>query len=231
VSTLAPPELAPFWGGWLPAMGIAWRVFDLIASGIWAISGAILAARQGFDVTGIFTIALVSATGGGLLRDGLFLQAGPPALVRTPAYVILAGAAALLVWAFGNRFEGRFAQVVMIADALGLGAFAVVGMKLALAAGLSLPAVALVGVVNAVGGGILRSVFLRQIPEVFRPGELTALAALSGCVLYLAMTRALAVDDGLAAACSVATVAIVRIVSVRYRVMTSPARGYRREDP
>jgi uncharacterized membrane protein YeiH len=83
-------------------MSAALHAFDLAASSIWATSGALLAARRGFDVTGIFAVALVSATGGGLLRDGLFLQGGPPALVRTPAYVIVAGAAALAVWAFGQ---------------------------------------------------------------------------------------------------------------------------------
>jgi uncharacterized membrane protein YeiH len=88
-------------------MGFAWRAFDLVASFIWAASGALLAARRGFDVTGIFAVALVSSTGGGLLRDGLFLQAGPPALVRTPAYVVIAGGAALVVWLFGKRVEGN----------------------------------------------------------------------------------------------------------------------------
>jgi uncharacterized membrane protein YeiH len=209
-------------------MGFAWRAFDLVASFIWAASGALLAARRGFDVTGILAVALVSSTGGGLLRDGLFLQAGPPALVRTPAYVVIAGGAALVVWLFGKRVEGNrlVSRVAMIADALGLGAFAVVGMHLALATGLSSPAVVLVGVVNAVGGGILRSVFLHQVSEVFRPGELTALAALVGCILYLVLTRTFAVGDAVSAACTVALVAAVRIVSVRYRLKTSPARGF-----
>jgi uncharacterized membrane protein YeiH len=213
-------------------MGFAWRGFDLGASFIWATSGALLAARRGFDVTGIFAVALVSSTGGGLLRDGLFLQAGPPALVRTPAYVIIAGACALAVWAFGNRLEGHrlLSHTVMVADALGLGVFAVVGMHLSIAAGLSLPAVVLVGVVNAVGGGILRSVFLHQIPEVFRPGELTALAAAVGCAIYLVMARGFRIDDPVAAACTVGAVAIVRILSVRYRFKTSPARGFERFD-
>jgi uncharacterized membrane protein YeiH len=218
-----PP--AAFWGGWLPAMSLAWRAFDLVASAIWAASGAILGARKGFDVTGIFAVALFSATGGGLLRDGLFLQAGPPALVRTPAYVIIAGAAALVVWAFGERIP-RFSRAVMIADAFGLGAFAVVGMKLALASGLSLPAVALVGVVNAVGGGVVRSILVNEVPEVFRPGEWMALAALVGCVVYLALIRGLQIDDDVASASAVGTVAVVRTLSVHYRFLTTPARGF-----
>jgi uncharacterized membrane protein YeiH len=209
-------------------MGLAWRAFDLGASFMWATSGALLAARRGFDVTGIFAVALVSATGGGLLRDGLFLQAGPPAVVRTSAYVIIAGATALGVWMFGDRIERYrlLSDTLMIADALGLGAFAVVGMHLSIASGLSLPAVVLVGVVNAVGGGILRSVFLHQVPEVFRPGELTALAAFVGCVLYLLLRRGFAMGDAVSAGCTVTVVALVRMLSVRFRFKTRPARGF-----
>ncbi len=229
-----PPSLAESvndWGhggAWVPPMGTALHAFDLAASFIWATSGALLAAKRGFDVTGIFAVALVSATGGGLLRDGLFLQSGPPALVRTPAYVIFAGAAALAVWAFGRHVEGHrlLSRTVMLADALGLGAFAVVGMHLSLAAGLSLPGVALVGVVNAVGGSILRSALLLQIPEVFRPGELTALAALIGCIVYLVFRRLFGISDAVSATCTIVVVALVRVASVRYRFVTSPARGF-----
>lgn len=62
---------------------------DYGATFLWAISGALVAARRGYDIAGVFTIALVTATGGGLLRDGLFLQNGPPELVQSPAYLVL----------------------------------------------------------------------------------------------------------------------------------------------
>ena len=105
--------------------------FEFGATFLWTVSGALLGARQGYDIIGIMMLALVSSTGGGLLRD----------------------------------------------DALGLGAYAVVGMNRAEAAGLSLLGVALVGMVNAVGGGLLRSVLLAREPRLFRPGTLEAAAA------------------------------------------------------
>src|SRR5262245_23823894 len=155
--------------------------FDYGATFLWAISGALVAARRGHDLSGVFALALVSATGGGLIRDGLFLQQGPPALVRTPAYLLIVAAAALIVLAIGARLQrlAHYSHLVDLVDALGLGAYAVVGMQLSLAAGLSLPGVALVGVVNAVGGGVLRDLFTRQPIEVFQPGTLTASAALA----------------------------------------------------
>jgi uncharacterized membrane protein YeiH len=214
-------------GALRPVLGLAWRTFDFSASLIWATSGALLAARRGYDMTGIFAVALVSSTGGGLLRDGLFLQEGPPALVRTPAYLVIAGVATLSVFAFGKRLDDhRLLSRTLMADAVGLGVFAVVGMHLALRANLNLPAVVFVGVVNAIGGGILRSLFLHETPEVFRPGEFTALAAFIGCVVYVVLARLLALDDRLCAGVSVAATALLRILSVRYRLKTIGARGF-----
>src|SRR4051812_31617998 len=123
--TLEPKGVEQLWS----AAGVAFRYFDLGATFLWASSGAVLAARRGYDLTGIFVIALVSSCGGGLLRDALFLQAGPPILVRTPTYVIVTLLASLLTWRFGETLHGRLPRPVVrlteLADALGLGAFAV----------------------------------------------------------------------------------------------------------
>ncbi len=67
--------------------------FDIGATFIWAITGAGLGVRKGYDVTGVFVMAFVSALGGGLLRDGIFLQHGPPEAVRQPAYLLTVSSA------------------------------------------------------------------------------------------------------------------------------------------
>lgn len=71
--------------------------FEYPATFLWAVSGATLAARRGYDIAGIFTIALVTAAGGGVLRDAVFLQGAPPILVRTPIYLELVAGGTLLV--------------------------------------------------------------------------------------------------------------------------------------
>jgi uncharacterized membrane protein YeiH len=209
------------------AEGLALRYFDVGATALWAISGAVLAARRGYDLTGIFAIALVSSCGGGLLRDALFLQSGPPVIVRTPSYVIVTLVAAILVWLLGEKLHGRLpnpvVQLTIIADAIGLGAFAVVGMKLSLGASISVAGAMLVGVVNAVGGGIVRSVLLHRTPEVFRPGELTAIAALVGTLLYAALALGLRVDETVAGLAAMALAAATNWTSRRFRFRTRPA--------
>jgi uncharacterized membrane protein YeiH len=202
--------------------------FDYGATFLWGVSGALVAARRGYDIAGIVALALVSATGGGLLRDGLFLQNGPPALVRTPAYLLIVAGAALLVLLIGVKLHRlpAFARLIDTVDALGLGAYAVVGMQLSLEAGLSLPGVVLVGVVNAVGGGVLRDVLMRQDPEIFKPGTLMAAAAMAGCLAYLLLAKGLSAPSYVAAWVTIAVAFVVRTISVRYGVRTHPLPGF-----
>jgi uncharacterized membrane protein YeiH len=221
--SLPYPDVEQLWH----ASGVAFRYFDWVATLLWAASGAVLAARRGYDLTGIFAIALVSSCGGGLLRDALFLQAGPPMLVRTPSYVVLTLVASLFTWRMGESLQGRVPKTVVrltgLADALGLGAFAVVGMRLALAASISVPGAMLVGVVNAVGGGVLRSLLLHRTPVVFRPGELTALAAFAGTLLYASLAVGLKANDDAAGFAAIALVVGLHWASRRYRLKTRAA--------
>jgi uncharacterized membrane protein YeiH len=222
---VAVPHLAVerFWS----ATGTMLRCFDYGATFAWALSGAVLGARRGYDFTGTFALALVSSCGGGLLRDAVFLQAGPPAMIRTPAYLLIAATAALVTWLAGVRslasWRQRVARATSVADALGLGAFAVVGTQLALSASIGVVGAMLVGVINAVGGGFLRSVILRQTPEVLKPGRLTALAAFAGTVLYLLLCRGFQLDEQVAGWSTMTAVAALRFASIHYQLTTRPA--------
>lgn len=203
-------------------------VFDYGATLLWGITGALIAARQGFDVVGVFFIALASATGGGLLRDGIFLQDGPPLLVRSPVYLLLVLIATIVVALVGKRVQQLrfFDALVLLVDGLGLGAYAVVGMNRASALGLSILGVVLVGVVNAVGGGVLRAILVGQVPHLFKPGTLEAVAALFGCGVFLGLTRTAAVGQTTAAWITIGLVFLIRVLSVRYGFATRALRDF-----
>ncbi|MFI0404076.1 MAG: trimeric intracellular cation channel family protein, partial [Cyanobium sp.] len=85
--------------------------FDYSATFLWALSGALLAARKAYAIPGILTVSFVSSVGGGLLRDGLFLQNGPPMVVRTPGYLGLIGAAVVVI--LTNEQPGIAARLVL----------------------------------------------------------------------------------------------------------------------
>ena len=205
--------------------------FEYGATALWAFSGALVAARRRYDIAGLMLIALVSATGGGLLRDGLFINSGPPLLLRSPAYVSIAVAVAGAVWVFGHLVERipRLGPTILLIDAVGIGAFGLVGMQISLRAGLSLPAAVFVGVVNAVGGEVLREVLMRQEPTILQPGIPSALAALAGCLLFLALVTWTALGGGAAGIVAIAAVLLIRAVALRFGLRTHPARGFRTE--
>ena len=150
---------------------------DLLGTFVFALSGGMLAVRRGLDIFGIMVLSVSAGLAGGLARDAL-LGAHPPAALADSAYLttaLLAGLAAF----FGHRLIERMNKPVMVLDAFGLGFFAVAGCQKALAFDLPpLPAVIL-GVLTAVGGGVVRDLLVTEIPRVLRE-EVYALAALIG---------------------------------------------------
>lgn len=164
----------------------AW--FDLAATFAFALTGALAAIKRGYDIVGLLSLAIVSGIGGGLIRDGIFLQqTGITPLLTNPAYLYVIGAAALLGMLVGERLH-QFNRVIAVVDALGLGAYACYGVQKSLLAGLGPTAAVLVGVVNAVGGGILRDLLTREEPLVFKPGQFYVLVAVAGAVSFVFLT-------------------------------------------
>ncbi len=202
--------------------------FDYPATFIWALSGALLAARLRMDPTGVAIIALVTAAGGGLLRDGLFLQAGPPALLRTPVYIVLIGIAAVIVITAGPSVLHipHFDRIVALIDVFGLGAYAIVGLELSLSLGLSVLAAIFVGTVNGVGGGLLRDIILRRTPELLEPGAPITIVAVTGCAAYAAMTRLATLPEGLAGLLAIGLVLLIRTAALRLGLRTAPISGF-----
>jgi uncharacterized membrane protein YeiH len=206
--------------------------FDFAATFIWAVTGALIAARRGYDIAGMTALALVSATGGGLLRDGFFLQGGPPLLIRTWVYLALVVAAASIVRLAGSRIERipYFEHTIATVDALGLGGFAITGVELSLVAGLSPPAAAFVGVINAVGGGVLRDIMIGREPAIFKPGPPAAIAALAGCMIYLGLIRIPGISGVVAGIAAVVAVFLIRVSALRYGWQTVAPRGFETTD-
>jgi uncharacterized membrane protein YeiH len=100
-------------------------------------------------------------------------------------------------------------------------------MDRAMAAGISLPGVVVVGMVNATGGVILRDVLANQEPEMFKPGTLEQALALVGCLLFLSLTKAFSLSEFAAAWVTILTVFALRILSIRYQIVSPAMPGFR----
>ena len=152
---------------------------DLIGIFTFAVSGALLAIQRDFDVVGIAVLAIVTALGGGILRDLLLGDAPPVAFARWE-YLAVALAAAGVTFVAHPEL-GRLTPTLLVFDAAGLGLFCVSGTVKALEFGLAPVAAVTLGVTAAVGGGVLRDVFARETPALVRSdSELYAVPAVAG---------------------------------------------------
>jgi uncharacterized membrane protein YeiH len=159
---------------------------DLAGTFAFAISGAVAARKRGLDWFGVIAIAFAVACGGGVLRD-LCIGAVPPAGLTDWRYLAVAMAAAITTMA-ANAWVVRLAHPVTFFDSLGLGLFAVTGAQKTLIHGHNAELAVVLGMVTAVGGGVIRDVLLNRVPVILQR-EIYALAALVGAGIEVAGAR------------------------------------------
>jgi uncharacterized membrane protein YeiH len=185
---------------------------DLLGTLVFAFSGALLAARRGFDIFGIVVLAIAAGTAGGVLRD-LLLGATPPVALGDWRYVAVCTAAAVFVFVLSTE-AGRVEGLVRVLDAFGLGLFAAAGSTKAIDAGIGSTAVVLLGVLTAVGGGVARDLLAGLVPAVLRT-EIYAIAALLGSVLIVVAVN-LGVSLSTAALLGAIFTILLRLVAMRF---------------
>jgi uncharacterized membrane protein YeiH len=195
--------------------------FDLGAVFAFVLTGALAAINRGYDIVGVFFLALVSSIGGGLIRDGIFIPSGEATPLLTDSRYIQVIVAATIVGASFGRHVKRFRRVIALIDALGLGAYATFGTQKALQFGLAMPAAILVGVINAAGGGLLRDIIVREEPLVFRPGQFYVLTAVAGAVTFVFFSVHLTLDPTPAALIAITVTFIFRVLTIVFNWRTS----------
>ncbi|WP_433461497.1 trimeric intracellular cation channel family protein [Spirillospora sp. CA-142024] len=197
-------------------------VLDLAGIFVFAVSGALAAVRQRLDVVGMVVLAEITALGGGIIRD-LMIGAVPPAAFTDLGYVLVPLAASALVF-FWHPQVTRLLPAVLLFDAAGLGLFCATGTVKALAYGLSPVHSVLLGIVTAVGGGILRDMLGGQIPAVLYDRQLYALPALLGAAVTAAADAA-DLHGGAVTAGAAAMAFGLRVLALRYGWRAPRPRG------
>ncbi|HYO39231.1 MAG TPA: TRIC cation channel family protein [Nocardioidaceae bacterium] len=161
-------------------------VLDLLGAFAFALNGALTAVRMAHvDIVGVVALGVITALGGGILRD-ILLGAVPPATFADWRFLAVAASGGLLAFLF-SRALSRFTTTIDVLDAAGLSLFAVTGAGTALELGLGPAQAVILGTVTAVGGGTLRDVLVREIPSVLTSG-LYAVPAMVGAALTVAAT-------------------------------------------
>jgi uncharacterized membrane protein YeiH len=159
-------------------------VLDLAGTFAFALNGALTAVRTAhLDIVGVITLGMITAVGGGIIRDVL-LGALPPATFVDWRYLAVAATGGLIAFLF-SRWLTRVRNPIDVLDAAGLSLFAVTGAGKALELGVGPAQAIILGAVTGVGGGTLRDVLIRQVPSVLSSG-LYAIPALVGAALFVA---------------------------------------------
>ncbi|HEV7872032.1 MAG TPA: TRIC cation channel family protein [Modestobacter sp.] len=185
---------------------------DLAAIVVGALTGGLLAAREGFAVSGVLLLAVSGGLGGGLIRDVLLAQ-GPPVALTNPAYLPTVAAAAAVTFYFSGWLS-RLTSLLVVLDAITLGFFTVIGAQKAQLAELPSASVIFIGTVTAVGGAVIRDVLLAQRADIIQPGPYNAVAALLGAAALTVLAGPLGLPPLPVAALVIALVAALRVLSV-----------------
>lgn len=197
-------------------------IIEMIGTVAFAIAGAMTAINVNMDLLGIIVLGEMTAVGGGCFRDVL-LGRFPAGMFRTPIYVIVAFIAIMILFVifyFWRNAAGFIATPVYdrtlnILDAIGLGAFTVTGINVAVGCGHADNAffVIFLGVITGVGGGIFRDVLSGQPPAVFRK-HIYACASIVGAFIYY--YGSMKIGDYAVGICILA-VTVIRILAYEYR--------------
>ena len=192
---------------------------DLLTIGIGSLQGALFAIfYKRFDLVGVIAVAILAGLGGGILRDVL-LAVGRPAAMQD-RYIITAIAAVVTALIIGRWFKSAVNSVVFL-DSVAMSLFAVAGTYKALINSTSDLVAILLGVITAVGGGVLRDVVCRITPQIFTGGPLYATASAIGAMLFVFLEKS-ALDFNVALGISVITIVAIQMASLRFRIHLKP---------
>lgn len=144
------------------------QALDVAGTSVFAVTGALVAVRARLDLFGTLVLAVATGLGGGLVRDVLLGDVPPPGLVEWRFLVAAAAAGvATFLW---HPAVARWENLILTLDAAGLALFCVTGALKASDAGLAVVPAALLGMITAVGGGIVRDVLANRVPVVLQGG-------------------------------------------------------------
>ncbi|WP_255514325.1 MULTISPECIES: trimeric intracellular cation channel family protein [unclassified Lactococcus] len=173
-----------------------YEFLEIIGTVAFAVSGTVVGMNHRLDVFGIVSMAVVTAVGGGIIRD-LFIGVIPPSTLQSPFYITVSIIASVLTMIIAVATKKRRASlsrlkitqfynfVLILSDAIGLGIFTIVGIDSGIAKGYehNLFLIVFLGVVTGVGGGMIRDLFANQVPMIFRE-NIYAVSCIIGGVIY-----------------------------------------------
>ena len=195
-------------------------IIEFIGTFAFAISGIRLASAKQFDLFGAFVVGLVTAIGGGTIRDVLLDVT--PFWMNNPIYLVITAIALVWVIVF-SKYLVRMDNTFCIFDAIGLALFAVVGIQKTLDAGFPLWVATIMGTFTGAAGGVLRDVVINEIPLIFRK-DIYAMACVMGGFAYFVCGRLGCESLVTQITCGI-SVFLTRVLAVKFHISLPTLKG------
>lgn len=201
------------------------NILDIIGTIAFAISGIRLASAKKFDWFGAYVVGLITAVGGGTLRD--ICLGATPFWMTQPSYIIWTGFSLLYVIFFGKLLIKQN-NTFFTFDTIGLALFVVVGIEKTLAYGFPMWVAIIMGTFTGAAGGIMRDILINEIPLVFRKDVYAMACVFGGLVYYFGLL--LGLEETLTQCLSAAGTIGIRIIAVKYHISIPAFKGEEEED-
>jgi len=187
-------------------------ILDYLGTAAFAITGASKAIEHKADIFGIIVLATVVGVAGGITRDVIFGRF--PTAFSDPIYIVITVTVGIVMFFLYSYFKKRM-NVWLVFDAIGLGVFSIIGASIAYQiVGLDFLSMLFAGVITAIGGGILRDVFVRDIPIVFVK-EVYAVASIIGIVIFYVVLSS-GVDMQVASIIGIVAATGIRLLAMKF---------------
>jgi len=196
------------------------KTIEILGIFAFAITGIIEARRKQMDIIGTYSVAMITAFGGGTLRD-LLIGHYPLFWIQNYSYPIFILGLAVLSILFLRKAES-FSKPIMlllgVLDALGLGLFSAVGTSYALSAGVFWFNAVLIGVVTGVFGGVLRDIICNEVPVFFKQSQLYATCSFVGAMVFVILSNYFPAEQTIAVTGCIISAFVLRVISMRYNI-------------
>lgn len=195
-------------------------IFDYLGTFAFAISGIRLASAKQFDWFGAYVVGIVTAVGGGTVRD--ILLNTTPFWMEQPSYLIVSGFALLFVIIF-RKYVIRLKSTFFIFDTIGLGLFVIVGIVKTLDYGFPMWVAIVMGTITGSFGGMMRDILINEEPLIFRK-DIYALACLLGGIAYWICIQ-FSIPTALSQTIAAVTIFTIRLLAVKYHISIPVLKG------
>ena len=212
-----------------------YQFLEILGTVAFAISGTVVGINRQLDLFGVLNMSVITAVGGGIVRD-LCVGNIPPSTLKSPFYIIISIISSIIAMLVAVIIKKRknslsiikvaqiYHFILILSDAIGLGIFTVIGIDSGISRGYdhNLFLIIFLGVVTGVGGGMIRDVIANQVPMIFRE-NIYAVSCIIGGILYVILLPL--VPHYFSALISMASIVVIRMIS-EYKHLSLPRIEY-----